>query len=195
MGQTVPRPKKPQHKRLTTALVDGKGQNTTTTFQPFIQSNGGDYFFSPSLSLLREIGGVPQAGQGKRKRSDSCSCGDADIYRGKFVWNNRDETPSASNENIWATFPKGRSDGARLVIMTTFTKDDKGTEKAPLTVDYQTGISVEAGSNSFKTTNMGVATSGYSDFFDHVEGKWSDDGQKLELGFYKQGVEVIKSVL
>ncbi|KAJ6000246.1 hypothetical protein N7481_000655 [Penicillium waksmanii] len=59
VGQLVKPILKEKHKRLTTALVDGNGQNSETSFQPFIQSNGGDYFFSPSLSLIGELGGRP----------------------------------------------------------------------------------------------------------------------------------------
>ncbi|KAJ5226693.1 uncharacterized protein N7469_006699 [Penicillium citrinum] len=57
IGQLVSKPQKPSQKILTTALVDGEGKHTTTSFLPFIQSNGGDYFFSPSLKLLKELGG------------------------------------------------------------------------------------------------------------------------------------------
>ncbi|KAJ5168686.1 uncharacterized protein N7482_004280 [Penicillium canariense] len=63
IGQLVKNPQKEKHKILTTSLVDGKGQNTTTSFLPFIQANGGDYFFTPSLQLLRDMSGQPAPGK------------------------------------------------------------------------------------------------------------------------------------
>ncbi|KUL81850.1 hypothetical protein ZTR_09745 [Talaromyces verruculosus] len=55
VGQLVKRPQKPKHKILTTAITDGKGEHKTTSYLPFIKSHGGDYFFSPSISLLQAM--------------------------------------------------------------------------------------------------------------------------------------------
>lgn len=55
VGQAVKGAIEEDDKVLNFSLVDGKKQNTQISFLPFIQSNGGDYFFSPSLELLRKI--------------------------------------------------------------------------------------------------------------------------------------------
>lgn len=188
MGQLVKRPQKPQHKILTTSLVDGKGQNTTTSFLPFIQSNGGDYFFSPSLSLLREMGGLSQPGN--CKPSDSCCCGPSIAYRGKFNHSTPDGTPWASNENIWAIFPKGQADGAPLYVLTAFTKNNVGTEKKPFYFHYK-AIHVDSGSRAFTTKGDDFDGTGYYDFFDRFDGTWSEDGQMLQLIMRDQSEEEI----
>lgn len=37
------------------SIVDGKGARKSIDFDSFVQSKGGEYFFMPSLSLLREM--------------------------------------------------------------------------------------------------------------------------------------------
>ncbi|OGE52784.1 hypothetical protein PENARI_c009G12023 [Penicillium arizonense] len=89
VGQLVKKPQKPKHKILTTSLVDGKGQNTTTSFLPFIQSNGGDYFFSPSLQLLRDM-------SGQCKREDSC-------YKGMSYCSTQAHGASGTGSPQWSS--------------------------------------------------------------------------------------------
>ncbi|KAJ5660995.1 uncharacterized protein N7484_000367 [Penicillium longicatenatum] len=55
VGQLIKRPQKPKHHVLTTAITNGKGEHSTTSYKPFIQAHGGDYFFSPSISLLQTM--------------------------------------------------------------------------------------------------------------------------------------------
>nr|UOK93808.1 atlH [Penicillium chrysogenum]UOO01264.1 AtlH [Penicillium chrysogenum] len=55
VGQLVGRPRNDRDKVLTTAICNGKGEHTSTSYTPFIQSHGGDYFFSPSISLLQAM--------------------------------------------------------------------------------------------------------------------------------------------
>ncbi|KAJ5948638.1 hypothetical protein N7454_001945 [Penicillium verhagenii] len=55
VGQLVKLPQKPKHYSLTTAITNGKGEHATTSYKPFIQAHGGDYFFSPSISLLQKM--------------------------------------------------------------------------------------------------------------------------------------------
>lgn len=47
--------KKSTDKNLKTSIFDGHGKHNQVTFQSFIESHGGDYFFSPSLKLLRDL--------------------------------------------------------------------------------------------------------------------------------------------
>ncbi|KAJ5111226.1 hypothetical protein N7532_001761 [Penicillium argentinense] len=163
VGQLVKKPQREKHKRLTTSLVDGKGQNTTTSFLPFIQSNGGDYFFSPSLKLLEELGG-----NNKRKRSDSCCCGPSIVYSGKY------ETGIfGRNEVIWAVFPKGRREGAPLHVLTTWTAP-VGKEKVPLSFLYN---AIDSGDRTFAT--RGIDKNGSHDYW--FEGSVSEDGTGLGL--------------
>ncbi|KAJ6024710.1 hypothetical protein N7540_005507 [Penicillium herquei] len=55
IGQSVKGAIEDDDKILTMSLVDGHKKNAQITFDPFIQSNGGDYFFTPSVKFLREI--------------------------------------------------------------------------------------------------------------------------------------------
>ncbi|KAJ5719758.1 hypothetical protein N7493_007336 [Penicillium malachiteum] len=55
IGQSVKGAIEDDDKILTMSLVDGQKRNVQITFDPFIQSNGGDYFFTPSVKFLREI--------------------------------------------------------------------------------------------------------------------------------------------
>lgn len=181
MGQLVKRPKRPEDSKLTTSLVDHDGNQKTTSYAPFIQSNGGDYFFSPSLSLLRELAGAPQPGQGKRKRSDSCSYGPTVVYAGKFSLN-RDGAATVDNENTWAIFPRGQTNGSPVYIMSTLTKnnDQRKTEKVPFCLNYK-AVRIAEGSDTFETRGTEVEASGDYDFLEYIDGKWSDGGKTLEL--------------
>ncbi|KAJ5650355.1 uncharacterized protein N7484_004078 [Penicillium longicatenatum] len=59
VGQLVKHPIEDDDKVLQMALVDGHEQHKQISFTPFIESNGGDYFFTPSLKLLRELAVAP----------------------------------------------------------------------------------------------------------------------------------------
>jgi deferrochelatase/peroxidase EfeB len=59
VGQSVKSDIKGHHKNSQLAIVDGQGQHNQVTFTPFIQSNGGEYFFTPSLKLLRDLAVAP----------------------------------------------------------------------------------------------------------------------------------------
>jgi hypothetical protein len=37
------------------SIVDGKGARNSISFDSFVQSNGGEYFFMPSLPVLRDM--------------------------------------------------------------------------------------------------------------------------------------------
>jgi deferrochelatase/peroxidase EfeB len=41
------------------SIYDGNHRHNKITFEPFIQSNGGGYFFTPSLKLLRDLAVAP----------------------------------------------------------------------------------------------------------------------------------------
>ncbi|KAJ5094745.1 hypothetical protein N7456_010606 [Penicillium angulare] len=58
IAQELPSTKQADDRSLTFSLTDGKGQHSQMVFPSFIQSQGGDYFFSPSLKLLRTLSGV-----------------------------------------------------------------------------------------------------------------------------------------
>ncbi|KOS45950.1 hypothetical protein ACN38_g3115 [Penicillium nordicum] len=58
IGQTLPSTKQADDTGLTFSITDGKGQHTQVEFPSFVESQGGDYFFTPSLSLLRTMSGV-----------------------------------------------------------------------------------------------------------------------------------------
>ncbi|CAG7938229.1 unnamed protein product [Penicillium nalgiovense] len=58
IGQKLPSTKQEDDKHLTFSITDGKGKKTSIEFPPFVESQGGDYFFTPSLSLLRTMSGA-----------------------------------------------------------------------------------------------------------------------------------------
>lgn len=175
VGQLVKFPQEKSQKRLTTSLVDGKGQKTTTSFLPFIQSNGGEYFFSPSLQLLRDLSGKPQTG--KRKRADSCPKGRSIVYQGKFSY-----SKYSSNENIWAVFPDGQQYGAPIYILTTFATAESGVEKGPFNGVYPF-MEVNPGTRSFTSrVDRNSAVEEYYGF----DGCWSEDGETLDLNMYNK---------
>jgi hypothetical protein len=61
VGQSVKGAIEEDYKLMNLSIYDGNKQHNQITFQPFIQSNGGDYFFTPSLELLRELSKTPAA--------------------------------------------------------------------------------------------------------------------------------------
>ncbi|KAJ5099808.1 hypothetical protein N7532_006809 [Penicillium argentinense] len=60
IGQSIKDPDEEDDKILDVGIVDGNGQSGRITFEPFVQSHGGDYFFTPSLKLLGDIGAGKQ---------------------------------------------------------------------------------------------------------------------------------------
>ncbi|KAJ6091822.1 hypothetical protein N7467_003791 [Penicillium canescens] len=59
VGQSVKGAIEEDDKVLNMSIYDGDGKHNKITFEPFIQSNGGDYFFAPSLKLLRDLAVAP----------------------------------------------------------------------------------------------------------------------------------------
>ncbi|KAJ5648085.1 hypothetical protein N7490_004457 [Penicillium lividum] len=59
VGQSVKGAIEDDDKILSTSIYDGNGQHNQVNFMPFIESHGGDYFFTPSLKLLRELSVAP----------------------------------------------------------------------------------------------------------------------------------------
>lgn len=55
IGQSVKGAIEEDDKLLYTCVYDGNKVHNKVTFEPFIQSNGGDYFFTPSLKLLGDL--------------------------------------------------------------------------------------------------------------------------------------------
>ncbi|KAJ5279536.1 hypothetical protein N7478_004908 [Penicillium angulare] len=178
VGQLVKRPQKPKHKILTTSLVDGKGQNTTTSFLPFIQSNGGDYFFSPSIQLLGDMAGGLKTG--KRKRGDENSSGMSVIYHAKFSY-----YQYANNENIWVVFPDGQTHGSPLHVLATFTKSAAGVLNEALHGIFPF-MHVDSDSRSFKTRVKENSNVPQYYWFD---GGWSENGENLDLIMYNKAGE------
>lgn len=167
IGQLVSKPQKPSQKVLTTALVDGKNKHTTTSFLPFIQSNGGDYFFSPSLKLLAELGG--KGITGKRKRAEDPSTGLAVIYSGVY-----DNGVYGQNEIIWASFPQGRKEGAPLHVLTTSSEGNAEKSKVPLSFLYD---AINSDGRSFVT--QGAEGNGKHEYW--FSGTTRENGAKLGL--------------
>ncbi|KAJ5525225.1 hypothetical protein N7494_011875 [Penicillium frequentans] len=59
VGQLVKGGSQDDDKVLQMAIVDGHKNHNQITFTPFIESNGGDYFFTPSLKLMRDLAVAP----------------------------------------------------------------------------------------------------------------------------------------
>ncbi|KAJ6096020.1 hypothetical protein N7486_006766 [Penicillium sp. IBT 16267x] len=61
VGQSVKGAIEDDDKLLQVSIFDGNKKHNQVTFMPFIESNGGDYFFTPSLKLMRELAVAPAA--------------------------------------------------------------------------------------------------------------------------------------
>lgn len=59
VGQLVKGASQDDDNVLQMAIVDGHKKHNQITFEPFIESNGGDYFFTPSLKLMRQLAETP----------------------------------------------------------------------------------------------------------------------------------------
>ncbi|KAJ5993463.1 hypothetical protein N7451_009187 [Penicillium sp. IBT 35674x] len=59
VGQAVKGASQEDDKLLQMSIFDGNKKHNQISFMPFIESNGGDYFFTPSLKCLRELAVAP----------------------------------------------------------------------------------------------------------------------------------------
>ncbi|KAJ5931165.1 hypothetical protein N7466_006658 [Penicillium verhagenii] len=58
IGQSLPSTKQADDAVLTLTITDKQGEHKTLQFPSFVEAQGGDYFFTPSLTLLRTISGA-----------------------------------------------------------------------------------------------------------------------------------------
>lgn len=59
VGQPIKGAIEDDDKVLQMSIFDGHKKHNQITFMPFIESNGGDYFFTPSLKMLRDLAVAP----------------------------------------------------------------------------------------------------------------------------------------
>lgn len=59
IGQSAKGAIEEDDKLLYTCVYDGNKVHNKVTFEPFVQFNGGNYFFTPSLKLLGDLSMAP----------------------------------------------------------------------------------------------------------------------------------------